>query len=151
MRAALRINALIRQPEPFHRPTVDQVLLDDLRGIFRLHVPIPDGLGIYDHGGAMFALIEAAGLVDPHRIHKTGSLRKLLKLRVQFALAVCSARRPRRALRADIMANKNMMFENRQIEPPSPDYRSAALDRLSKAPRATFHILLLAAWPHLRE
>lgn len=114
MRARLRIDALIRQPQPFHRAAVDQVLFDDLRGIFRLHVPVPDRLRIHDHRRAMFALIEAAGLVDANRVPQARGLRKLLKLGVQLALSIRSARGPRRTLRADVVANKNVVFENWQ-------------------------------------
>ncbi len=114
MRASLRIDALICEPEPFHGAAVDQVLLHNLRGVFRLYMSVPDRLGIDNDRRAVLALIEAAGLVDADRIPQARRLRDLLKLRVQFALAICSARGPRRPFGTDIMANKNVMFENWQ-------------------------------------
>lgn len=114
MGAAFGIDALIRQPEPLHGAPVDQVLLDDLRGIFRLHMPIPDRLGIHDNRGTVFALIKTARLVDANRIAQARRLRKLLELRVQLALSIRSARGSRRAFRADVVAYKNVVFENWQ-------------------------------------
>jgi len=114
MRAALGIDALISQPQPFHRASVDQVLLDDLRGIFRLHMPVPDRLWINDNRRAMFALIQTSGLVNANRASQARRLRKLLKLGVQLALSIRRARGSRRAFRADVMAHKNVVFENWQ-------------------------------------
>lgn len=91
MGAGLGIDALVGEAKPLDRPAVDQVLFDDLRGIFGLHVPVPNRLGIHDHRGAMLALIEAAGLVNANRAAQACGLGKLLKLRVQFAFAVRSA------------------------------------------------------------
>jgi len=82
MRAALGINTLIGQPQPLHRPPVDQVLLDNLRGIFRLHVPVPDCLRIHHHRWPVLALIQAQRLVDAHGVSQAGSLGQLLQLRV---------------------------------------------------------------------
>lgn len=114
MWAALRVDALIRQPQPFHRAAVDQVLLNDLRGILGLHMPVPDSLRINDHRWAMLALVETARLVNANRVSQARSLRKLLELRVQLALPIRSARGPRRTFRPNIMANKNVVFENWQ-------------------------------------
>jgi len=91
MGAGLGVYALFREPEPFHRTPVDQVLLHDLRGVFGLDVAVPDRFGIHDDGGPVFALIEAAGFVDADRSSQARSLGKLLQLRVQFALAVRGA------------------------------------------------------------
>jgi len=66
VRADLRVDALIRQPEALHRPSAHQVLLHKLCGVCRLHVAIPDSFGIHHHRWSMFALVEAAGFVDAH-------------------------------------------------------------------------------------
>jgi hypothetical protein len=62
----------------------------------------------------MLALVEAAGFVDPDTAAQAGFLRQLLKPRVQFALSVHSAGRPRRIRGADVMTDKNMAFEDGQ-------------------------------------
>lgn len=80
MRTALGIDALIRQPQPLHRPPVDQVLLDNLSGILRLHMPVPNGLWIDNHRRAVLALVQAARLVDAHSASKACSFAQLLQL-----------------------------------------------------------------------
>jgi len=114
VRTALRIYTLIRKPKPFHRTPVDQVLLHNLCGILWLYMPVPDCLRVNHHRRAVLALVKAAGLVDADRISQTSGLRKLLQLRVQFALAVRGARWPRSTFRADVMADEDVMLENWQ-------------------------------------
>jgi hypothetical protein len=63
----------------------------------------------------MFALIQASGLVDTHRVTKTGSLAMLLQLGVQFALSIRRARGAGSAFGTGVVADKNMMFEDGQI------------------------------------
>jgi hypothetical protein len=137
MRTALRIDALIRQPQPFHRSSVDQVLLHNLRGILGLHVPVPDGLRVNHYRRAVFALIETAGLVDSHRIPKARGLRNLLQLRVQFALSIARARWSRSTFRTGVMADKDVMFENRQNR---TSYSRLQVRLPSPYQRRTFHI-----------
>jgi hypothetical protein len=88
MRAGLGIDARIGQAQSLHRPAVYQVLLHNLRGIFRLHMPVPDSLGIHDHRGPVFALVKATRLVNTDGISQAGGLGELLQLRVQFALSI---------------------------------------------------------------
>jgi hypothetical protein len=126
MRAGLRVHALIGQPEPLHRAPVDQVFLHNLRSIFGLNVSVPDRLGVYHHGWTVFALIKTARLVNANRTSQACGLRKLLQLRVQFALAIARARWPRGAFRARVVADKYVVFENWQTVPPPSDYRPAA-------------------------
>ncbi len=114
VRARLGVDALVGQPQPLHRTAVDQMLLHDLRCIFRLHTAVPNGLGIHDHRGSVLALIEAAGFVDAHGTSQARRLGQLLQLRMQFALSIRGARRPRRTLRTDIMADKNVALEQGQ-------------------------------------
>lgn len=114
MRAGLGIDTLIGQPQPLHRPAIHQVFLHNFRGIFGLHVSVPDRLWIDDDGGPMLALVEAAGFVDPDSISQARSLGELLQLRMQFALSIRGARRPRSAFGTGIMADKNVMLEQGQ-------------------------------------
>jgi len=91
MGAAFGVDALVCEAKPFYRSAVDQVFLHDLRGIFRLHMAIPDCFRVDDNGRTVFALVEASGLVDPDGAAEAGSLGELLQLRMQFAFAVGGA------------------------------------------------------------
>ena len=114
MRAGLRIDAFVSQPEPINGTAIDQVLLHNLRCIFRRHMPVPNCFGIHDYGRSVLALIQAEGLVDAHGVSQAGSLRQLLQLSVQFALSIGRTRGPWRAFRPGIMANKNVVLKNGQ-------------------------------------
>ena len=114
VRTAPGVEALIGDAQPLHRPARDQVLGDNLRGVFGPHLPVPDGLRVDHHRGAVLALVKAAGFVDPDTAAQAGFFRQLLEPGVQFALSVHGAGRPRRIRGADIMTDKNMVFEDGQ-------------------------------------
>jgi hypothetical protein len=63
----------------------------------------------------MLALVQAAGLVNPHPSGKPRLFGQLLQPRVQVALSVHSAGTPRRTRRTGIMTNKYVMFEAGQV------------------------------------
>lgn len=91
MRARLRIQTRIRNPQPLHRPAANQVLSHNLFRILRLHVPVPHRLGIHHHRGPVLALVQAAGLVDPHPAAQPGLFRELLQPRMQLAFSISRA------------------------------------------------------------
>src|ERR1700722_13305229 len=66
MRTALCVHTFVSKAEPLHRPSAHQVLLHNFFSVFRLHVPVPDGIGIHHHRGPVLALVQASGLVDAH-------------------------------------------------------------------------------------
>lgn len=78
--AVLCVQALVGHPQAFDRAAADQMLLDDGRGIFGTDIAVPDRFRVNDDHGAMFALIQAAGLVDAHLTGQSGGLGKLLQL-----------------------------------------------------------------------
>jgi hypothetical protein len=80
MHAALRIQAIIRNPQPFHRAPANQVLAHDLGRILRLHIPVPDRLRVHHHHRTVFTLVQASGLIDAHLSSQPGSLGTLLQL-----------------------------------------------------------------------
>src|SRR5215472_14950768 len=126
VRAGRRVDALFGEPEPLYRPSVDQVLLHNLRGVFRLDVPVPNGLGINHYGWAVLALVKTSCLIDANCVSKARSPGKLLKLRVQFALSVGCARGSRSTLRPHVVANKNVVPEQGQTSLLlHQDYRAA--------------------------
>jgi hypothetical protein len=114
MRAALGIDALIRQTKPFNWPSTDEVFSHDLLSVFRLHVAIPDSFWIDHHGGTVFALVQTARLVDADLACQTGGFGEHLQLRNQFTLAILGARRPGSAFRADILTDKYVTFKGCQ-------------------------------------
>jgi len=114
MRAALGIDAILGQPQPFHRPSAHQVFLHNLFGVRRLHISVPDGLGINHHRWPVFALIQAAGFINADLAAKSGSLRKLLQLRKQLAFPIGSAGRAWCIGGAGVVANKNMAIKDWQ-------------------------------------
>jgi len=90
MRAALRVDAGIVQPQSFNRPAADQVLGNNLLRISGLHMAVPDSLRIDHHRRAVLALVKAP-CVDTHLAANPSGFYKLLQLRQQIAFAVLSA------------------------------------------------------------
>jgi hypothetical protein len=88
MGTALRIQASLGHAQPLYWTSADEVLFNDNFGVFGAHVSVPDSLGIDHHHGSVFALIEAAGFINPHSPAQSGFLRQLLEPRVQITLAV---------------------------------------------------------------
>jgi len=83
VRAALGVHAGIIQSQASDGSASHQMLRDNGLGVLDLHVSVPDSLGIDHHHRAVFALVETAGFVDPHRAARTREVRcfrKLLKL-----------------------------------------------------------------------
>jgi hypothetical protein len=80
VRAAFGVQALVGHAQPLDRLAAHQVLLNDVRGIRGVHVAVPDRLGINHHHGPVFALVQAAGLVDAHRFAQARGPGKLLQL-----------------------------------------------------------------------
>ena len=60
VRARFCVDAHIGEAEPLNGTAVDQMLLHNLRGIFGLYMAVPHGLGIYDDGWPVLALVKAA-------------------------------------------------------------------------------------------
>ena len=66
MRTRRRIDAGVGQSKAFDGFIAQEMRLDDLVHVVELDETVPDLLGIDDHGDAVLALIEAAGLIDAH-------------------------------------------------------------------------------------
>lgn len=88
MGAGLGVEAFVGEAEALDWSAADEVLIDDFGGVFGADVAVPDGLRVNDDGGAVFALVEATGLVDADARGEAGGLGKLLDGGVEFALAV---------------------------------------------------------------
>ena len=114
MGTALRIQASLGHAQPLYWTSADEVLFNDNFGVFGAHVSVPDSLGIDHHHGSVFALIEAAGFINPYSSGKSRIFCQLRETRVQIALSICCAGRARRVGGTHIVANKDMVFKSRQ-------------------------------------
>jgi hypothetical protein len=111
MGAGLGVEAFVGEAEALDRAACDEVLVDDFGSVFRADVAVPDALRVDDDGGAVFALIEATGLVYADAGPEIGSLHKLLDGCVEFSLAVGVAGGARRVLGTGVGADKDVAFE----------------------------------------
>ena len=87
------------------------MLRDDFVGVFGFHSAIPNGIGVDDDSGSVFALVKAARLVDADAAGEAGFAGELRKTGVERALAVGSARGARRVSWADVMTYEDVAFE----------------------------------------
>ena len=149
MRAALRVQTCIGNAETFDGTAADEVLADDLPGVFHMHAAVPDSFGIDHDGGTVLALIEAAGLVDAYAAGETGSAGEILQFGVQVALSIGSAAWARRAFRADVVTDEDMAFKGGQEEYP-PEVRVSCRDGAASRHNG-FHISAVQALPDLRK
>jgi hypothetical protein len=119
MRTNLGVDAFIGEPQARDRLSADEVLLYNFRGVFGPDTAIPDCFGIDHDGWPMFTLVEAHRFVDPDLVGQSGGLGQLLQLGVQIALAISCARRARRPIGTDVVADKDVILEWRQTKDSS--------------------------------
>ncbi len=70
--AGFGVEAGIGDTEALDGAAGDEVLRDDLIGVFGFDAAIPDGVGVDDDGGAVLTLVEASGLVDADAAGEAG-------------------------------------------------------------------------------
>jgi hypothetical protein len=109
--AGFGIQAGIDDTETLDGAAGDEVFGDDLIGVFRFDAAVPDGIGVDDDGGAVLALVEAAGLVDADAAGEAGFADELRKAGVERALAVGGAGGTGRIGGADVVADEDVAFE----------------------------------------
>ena len=114
MRADGGVEAVVGDDEALDGTAGDEVLADYFRHVFNGDTAVPDGLGVYDDGGAMFALVEASGLIGADGAAEAGSPDSVLEGRVKFAFAVAGTGRAGAARFTDVGADEDMAFEFRQ-------------------------------------
>ena len=108
-----RVEAGIRQPEPFHWFAADDVRFDDLLDIGFGDVPVPDGVWIDNEVGAVLALVEAARLIGAHSSFQSTLGQFLFEKFLQLRLGQRIAASPRMARWALVSAHEDMFFELR--------------------------------------
>jgi hypothetical protein len=76
------------QPQPPNRASPDEMLLNDLFNVARVHIAIPNRLRIDDDDWSMLALIQAARFVSPDFVLKTGIFDRVLEGSFKFFASV---------------------------------------------------------------
>ena len=118
MRADGGVEAVVGDDEALDRVSGDEVFPDDLGHVFDCDAAVPDGFGIDDDRGSVFALLQASGLVNADTDGEACGLHRIFEAGVELAFAVVGAGRPRAARLAKISADKNVALEFRQSETP---------------------------------
>lgn len=114
MRAALSIEAGVRDSQAFDRMSADNVGGDNFVHICGLYAAVPDFVRIDDNRGSMFALLEASGLVGANLIAADSVLGQfLLEDLRQFASAIWVARPTMMFRRSLVLADKDVLLELR--------------------------------------
>jgi hypothetical protein len=92
MFAYVGVDAALGQQQSFYRTPRQQMRGNNFVHICFRHVPIPHGFWIDDHGGPMFALVQAASLVDADSILEACSIDGLLEpcLQLRFAIGIAA-------------------------------------------------------------
>ena len=95
MLAGCGIDASFGQHQPFDRMSSHQMRGNNFIHVGFRDVPIPDGFRINDHGWPMFALVQAAGLVDADTPLQAGHIYGLLEppLQLRFSVRIAAGTR----------------------------------------------------------
>lgn len=105
------VQAGIRQAQPLHRTTADDMRLHNLVDVRFGNVPVPDCFGVDHDIRPVFALVEAAGLVGSHFALQSvlGKLlfKELLQLRLRHGITTP----PWMSRRSLVSANEDMFFK----------------------------------------
>jgi len=117
MRAMLRIEAGIGEPQTFHGTAMDEVLAHNFIDIFEPHKTIPDSLGIDDDGRPMLALVEAAGLVGADQMLESCLFNGVLEGGFDLLATLGKTARTVCGLVALVGADEEMVLELRHWDP----------------------------------
>ena len=98
MFAGSGIDAPVGQTQSLHRTAPHQMGGNNFVHIGFSDVPVPDSFRIDDHGWSMFALVEAAGLIDADASLKARRIHSLLEacLQLRFAVGITAGTRAAR-------------------------------------------------------
>jgi hypothetical protein len=91
MGAAFGVEAGVGEHQPLDGTAVEEMLVDDLLYVFYVDEAVPDGVGVDDDDGAVFALVETAKLVGADLALQTGFLDGVLERLFQFFAALGAA------------------------------------------------------------
>jgi hypothetical protein len=113
VRAGLGVEAFVGEAKAFDRRAANDVRVDDLIDVGFGDVAVPDGFGIHDDGGTVFALVEASGLIGANAAFDSALSQLLLKYLLQTGLGEGIAGSAGMSRRALVSTDENVMFECR--------------------------------------
>jgi len=103
------IDAVLGNQKSLHDLTAQQMSLQDFVDIGQFDTAVPDSLGIDDDAGSVFALVQAATAIGPHRGAKAPSLDGLLEGGTEKLGALRIAATPWMTLGTLVSTNEKMM------------------------------------------
>jgi hypothetical protein len=111
MRATLRIQARIRQPQPLQRSSMHKMFVHNLVHVFHVNKPIPDSVRVHHHNRPMLALVQATQFVSADLSLQPGLLHGILESRFQLPAVLPAAAWSSGVLVPLVGTNKNVMPE----------------------------------------
>jgi hypothetical protein len=109
----LGIEAGAGETQALYGAAMEEVFGDDFAHVFKLDEAIPDGLGIDHHRGAVFALIEAAGLIGADKMLEASVFDGIFECGFELLAAAGKAARAGRGFVALIRADKDVVLKFR--------------------------------------
>ncbi len=116
--ALLGVEAGVGKAEALDGTVVEEVFGDDLLDVPDVDVSVPDGFGIDHDYGAVFALVEAAGLVRANVMFEAGFFDGVLEGWFELLAALRKAAGTAGGFVALIGADEDMVVEFRQMLVP---------------------------------
>ena len=109
VRAVRIVDAVLGNQKSLHDLAAPEVSLNDFVHIRQLDTSVPDGVRIDDDAGAVFALVQAATAIGPHRSTKASSSQSFLEGGAKKLRALGVAATPRMAVGTLVSADEKMM------------------------------------------
>jgi len=128
------IQAGVRQSEPLHRSTANDMGFDDFLDIRVAHSAIPDGVRINDDVGSMLALVEAARLIRADAAFQPPLGQFLFEEFLQPTFGERIATSPRMSRWALVSADENMLLECRHQVTTFSEIKFSAASSASQIP-----------------
>jgi hypothetical protein len=105
------VKAGVRQNEARDGLSADDVGGDDFFYVIVGNVAVPDGVGIDDYGGSVFALVETSGLVGANRVAHIVLGENLLEFLLELGFGVRIATATGMVFVALVGADKDVLFK----------------------------------------
>jgi hypothetical protein len=105
------VEAGVGEAEALDWAAMEDVFADNLVYVLEFDEAVPDGLGVNDDGGAVLALVEAAGLVGSDGVFETGGFEGVFEGVFEFLAAAGAATGARGGVVALVGADKDVVFE----------------------------------------
>jgi hypothetical protein len=112
VRAAVGVDAGVGKAESFDGAAVEEVLLHDLFGVAGFGETVPDGVGIDNEDGTVFALIKASRFVDADLMFEAGGFDGIFKGTAKL-LGMAKGAARASGFVALVKADKDVVFEDR--------------------------------------